>query len=166
MNRIINKNAVFCLPFWFLTSLVILFSCGESKKDSGRGGIPAEVIKNPASADKGSNPGLLPTMVFEKDEHDFGKLLQGETVTFGFKFKNTGGSDLIIASVSTSCGCTVTDYPKEAIPPLKQGVVMVTFKTEGRRGFQHKTVTVMANTQPNTKVLKVKAEIRTPDNEN
>lgn len=144
---------------------VALFSCKHSNTSGKEKALPGDVINNPASAGKNANPGELPVMTFTTDEHNFGRLIQGETVTFGFKFKNTGGSDLVIASVSSSCGCTVTDYPKDPVSPGKEGVVMVTFKTEGKRGFQHKSVTVMANTQPNTKVLKISAEIRLPEDE-
>jgi len=141
---------------------VALASCGN-KADNKAKPLPTDLINNPASAGNKNASGQLPAMKFGSDEHDFGRLVQGETVSYGFTFTNTGGSDLIIASVSSSCGCTVTEYPKEPVAPGKQGVITVTFKTEGKRGFQHKTVTVMANTQPNTKVLKISAEIRLPE---
>lgn len=144
---------------------ISLGSCNKSSQDQKAKKLPKELINNPATAGNASKTGELPVMAFETDEHDFGRLIQGETVSYGFKFKNTGGSDLIIASVSSSCGCTVTDYPKDPLAPGNSGVVTVTFKSEGKRGFQHKNVTVMANTQPNTKVLKISAEIRLPEEE-
>ena len=142
-----------------------LSSCGTRTKNAKDDALSGSVIENAATAGKPSDPGQMPAMSFPMDEHDFGRLIQGTTVSYGFKFTNTGGSDLVIASVSSSCGCTVTDYPKDPVKPGKDGLVMVTFKTEGKRGFQHKTVTVMANTQPNTKVLKISAEVRLPEDE-
>ncbi len=147
--------------FSLVLSMALLLSSACQPSGSEDKEISSEVIHNPASADGKTNPGILPEITFEKDEHDFGRLMQGETVTYGFKFRNTGKSDLIISSVSSSCGCTVTDYPRDPIPAGSQGVIQVTFKSEGRRGFQNKTVTVMSNTQPNTRVLRVKCEIRT-----
>ncbi len=145
-----------------LMLMALLIGSGCQSNGPGEKDISSEVINNPASAEGKTNPGILPEITFEKDEHDFGRLMQGETVTYGFKFRNTGKSDLLISSVSSSCGCTVTDYPSDPIPAGNEGVIQVTFKSEGRRGFQNKTVTVMANTQPNTKVLRVRCEIRTP----
>ncbi|MHC1707644.1 MAG: DUF1573 domain-containing protein [Bacteroidales bacterium] len=153
----------------YIAMLVLLFfifitiSCNPDNTKNEEKTIASDVIHNPATAGDKKAAGHMPVMAFNKEEHDFGRLIQGETVSFGFIFKNTGGSDLIIASVSSSCGCTVTNYPRDPVAPGTEGVVTVTFKTEGRRGFQHKTVTVMANTQPNTKVLKVNAEIRLPE---
>ena len=83
----------------------------------------------------------------------------GETVSYPFKFKNTGKSDLIIADVSTSCGCTVTSYNKEPIHPGKEGVIRVSFNSAGKHGYQNKSIVIVANTQPNTFVLRIKAEV-------
>jgi hypothetical protein len=85
--------------------------------------------------------------------------LQGETVSYPFKFKNSGKSDLIIADVSTSCGCTVPSYPKEPIHPGQDGVIKVSFNSAGKHGFQNKSIVIVANTQPNTVILRIKAEV-------
>jgi len=106
----------------------------------------------------------MPQITFTEDEHDFGKVIQGEKVTFSFRFKNTGDGDLIIADVSSSCGCTVPKFTKEPISPGSDGTILVTFDSNNRKGFQNKTVTVVSNTQPNTKVLKIKAMIIVPEN--
>lgn len=134
--------------------LVLSISCNDGRKD-----IPASVINNPATASGKPDTGALPVMSFRTEEHDFGKVHEGETVSYGFVFKNTGKGNLVISSVSTSCGCTVTDYPKDAIKVGDEKMVTVSFKTEGKRGFQQKTVTVMANTVPNTKTLTIKAQV-------
>lgn len=139
----------------FLFFLLLLnISCNYGKKD-----IPGSVVDNPATASGKPNTANLAVMSFKTDEHDFGKVHEGETVSYGFAFKNTGKGDLVISGVSSSCGCTVSDYPKDAIKPGEEKTVTVSFKTEGKRGFQQKTVTVMANTIPNTKVLTIKAQV-------
>ena len=104
----------------------------------------------------------LPVITFDKESHDFGKVTQGEKVTFNFKFKNTGKSDLLITSVNTSCGCTASEFPREAIKPGEQRSLRVTFDSQGRKGIQNKTVTVVSNCQPDTKVLRIKAMVVTP----
>jgi hypothetical protein len=69
---------------------------------------------------------------------------------------------LIIQSASGSCGCTVPDFPKEPIPPGREGYIRVMFNSEGKSGMQEKQVTVLANTLPNTITVRVKAEIVQP----
>ena len=99
---------------------------------------------------------------FDKEKHDFGKGIQGEVVTFAFKFENIGQSDLLIATVSSSCGCTVTKYSKDPIAPGEMGSIQVTFNSSGRKGYQSKSVSIMANTQPSRTILKVEARIKEP----
>ena len=69
--------------------------------------------------------GKDPVMKFETDVHDFGKISQGEKVTYAFKFKNAGGSNLVINEAHGSCGCTVPSYPKDPIAPGEEGVISV-----------------------------------------
>lgn len=52
---------------------------------------------------------------FETEEHNFGTIKQGESVTYEFKFSNTGNEPIIITKAEGSCGCTVPIYPKEPI---------------------------------------------------
>jgi hypothetical protein len=104
----------------------------------------------------------LPIMTFDETLHDFGTVIEGETVTYNFKFTNTGKIDLIIASVSATCGCTATKYTREPIAPGKTGVITVTFDSRRRGGFQNKTITVAANTQPSKTILRIKAQVVSP----
>ena len=104
-------------------------------------------------------------MKFEETEHDFGKLIQGETVSYEFQFTNSGKSDLIIVDVSTSCGCTVPSFPKTPIHCGDKGVIKVTYNSSGKHGFQSKNILVVANTQPNTTLLRIKAQVVSPNSE-
>ena len=70
---------------------------------------------------------------------------------------------MIISSATGSCGCTVADYPKLPIKPNQESEITVTFDSDGKHGYQHKTVTLLANTQPNRKVLSVKVVVFTPE---
>ena len=89
-------------------------------------------------------------ITFEKDLHDFGEIIQGEKVNTEFKFTNTGKNDLLISDAYGSCGCTVPEWPKEPIAPGQSGVIKVQFNSANRSGLFNKTVTVVANTQPNS----------------
>lgn len=93
-----------------------------------------------------------------KTEHDFGKIKQAEPVQATFYFTNNGEQPLIISSVKTSCGCTASDFSKEAIMPGKKGFVKATYNATSTGAFS-KTVTVFANTEESMVVLTVKGEV-------
>ena len=54
----------------------------------------------------------FPVIEFDKNNHDFGEISEGDIAETEFVFTNVGESDLIISDASGSCGCTVPDYPK------------------------------------------------------
>lgn len=158
----INTRRFFYPIACFLgAAMFLLTSCRGNSSDGGL--IPSDVVKNPNSADGKLDASDMPVLEFEKDFHDFGRVIQGEKVSFGFQFKNTGKSDLIISTVSSSCGCTVPDFPKTPVKPGESHRIDVKFDSEGRRGFQNKTVTIVSNTQPNTQVIRIKAEVILPE---
>lgn len=142
-----------------LTGIFLITSC-RSESDSPN--LDADSVELPISADGQNKTGRLPKMVFDKELHDFGIIKAGEKVSYSFRFVNRGGGDLIIQSASGSCGCTVPDFPKEPIPPGREGYIRVMFNSEGKSGIQEKQVTVLANTLPNTITVRVKAEIVQP----
>ncbi len=90
-----------------------------------------------------------PVMKFEKESHDFGKLIVGNKVSYDFKFTNTGKSPLIITDGFASCGCTKPTWPKTPIKPGENGIIHVTFDSRGKSpGLQDKLITITANTTP------------------
>jgi hypothetical protein len=143
-----------------MLSLMVIISCSGDKTQ-----IPANVVNIPNSANGNNNQDELPVIKFNTIEHDFGKVIQGEVVTFGFKFKNTGKSDLVIANISAACGCTASEYPKTPVKPGEENVVEVSFDSSGKQGFQNKTLEVAANTQPSNTVLSIKAIVIIPENQ-
>jgi Protein of unknown function (DUF1573) len=108
-------------------------------------------------------PAKTTNMVFNKKEHDFGEIKQGDKVNYTFTFKNTGSNDLSIASANASCGCTVPEYTKDPIKPGKSGKMKVSFDSSGKTGVQTKTVTVRANTPTGYETLNIKATIKGGD---
>ncbi len=139
----------------------LLFLVAFSACHNKQGNIPADVVTNPNTA-SGKARNNLPVIEFDKEIHDFGKLIRGEKVSYGFKFRNTGKSDLVISQVKTSCGCTVSRFPKEPVKPGEERVITVTFDSSGRKGIQNKSITVLSNCQPSTKVLRIKAKVIAP----
>jgi hypothetical protein len=137
----------------------ILYSCGGQTD----GKLPTDLINNPMSASDQKSENTLPEITFEKTTHDYGRLIQGEKVSYSFKYTNTGTADLLISNVTAGCGCTVPRFTRDPIKPGENGTVTVIFDSQGRRGFQNKSVTVISNTIPNTTALNVKAIIVVPE---
>ena len=147
-----------------LFAALLIFGCkpnGQNRQET----ISTDVVQNPNSASGNANQGSLPIIKFDDIEHDFGRIIEGESVSYVFNFKNTGKSDLLIAEVSTSCGCTVPSYPKTPIRPGETGTIKVAFNSNGKRGFQTKNILVVSNTQPNTTVIRIKAQVVNPGTE-
>lgn len=138
-----------------LLTILTFVACGP---DNGGKELDSDDIKVNASANGSTNEDL-PEMKFEADEFDFGMITQGEKVSHAFIFKNTGKTNLIISGASGSCGCTVPEWSKEPIEPGKEGKINVVFNSEGKRGKQEKTVTIVTNCEPATRVVRIKAEI-------
>lgn len=96
---------------------------------------------------------------FSEYEHDFGKVAEGEKISYIFKFTNAGSGPLVIASAVTSCGCTVPKYDDKPIPPGISGDLEVVFDTSGRNGMQTKTVSVRSNASVPIVLIKITAEV-------
>jgi len=139
---------------FFAVSLISLISCSNDQDKT----IGTDSVNNTASASGSANTDL-PEMKFEEEVFDFGRITQGEKVSHAFKFKNTGNKNLIISGASGSCGCTVPEWPKEPVQAGQEGTVNVVFNSEGKSGIQEKTVTIVSNCEPATRIIRIKAEI-------
>lgn len=135
--------------------LSTLLSCGNQSNNESLG---TDEISNSASAN-GKLSEELPEIKFEEEVFDFGRITQGEKVSHEFSFTNVGTKNLIISGASGSCGCTVPEWPKEPILPGGKGVINVVFSSEGKSGLQEKTVTIVTNCEPATRVIRIKTEI-------
>jgi hypothetical protein len=142
------------------SSLILMSSCKEPSKE-----ITTGDVMNTKSAE-GSSNASLPDIKFGEETHDFGRITQGEKVAYAFKFKNTGSANLIISSAHGSCGCTIPDYPKKPILPGEEGVINVVFASEGKSGVVEKSVTIVTNCEPSTKIIYIKANIIVPTSAN
>ena len=141
---------------------MLLVSCGDMKKKvDSKEQLSADLVKSSKTAREGVNKEGMPVFNFEKEEHDFGVLIDGEKVTYSFRFTNSGDTPLIISNATGSCGCTVPSYPKQPIDPGKSASIDVTFDSKGRTGRQSKAVTLTANTNPNRKVIRIHSEVIT-----
>lgn len=136
-----------------ILSLSILFfvACNNNNTDQ------SEVDTSVLETDSENVP--EPEITFDHVAHDFGKITEGESVEHTFKFKNTGKSDLLLSSVTASCGCTTPNWPKEPIAPGESDEIKVVFNSAGKSGLVSKDVTILANTNPVKTILQIKVEI-------
>ncbi len=151
------------IKYWVIFLFSIgLISCNNQNKEKVIYSV--EDIENFVSADENKKKDVenLPIISFEKSVHDFGKVMQGERLSYTFTFKNTGKSNLIIESTQASCGCTTTIPPKAPIRPGETGEIKVTFDSKTKEGKVSNAVAVMANTHPIYTVIKVEAEVIKP----
>ena len=148
------------LPFLlFCFSAFLLLSCGNRNSE-----LTVSDIKNPMTAD-GMNEqqkASLPDIKFDELSYDFGKVIQGEVLSYTFHFKNVGKSSLLISSVEASCGCTTSIPPKAPIRPGEKGEISITFDSKHKNGEVTSYLVVTANTYPAQTVLTVNANVVTP----
>jgi hypothetical protein len=109
---------------------------------------------------KASQERAKTAMSFAQTVHDFGVITEGEVKEYSFQFKNTGNAPLYIEHAKGSCGCTVPQWPKEAIAPGASGQIVVKFNSTNKVGKNSKKVTIVANTEPISTVLTITADVK------
>lgn len=103
--------------------------------------------------------GPIAEMEFEQTTYDFGTVEEGTTVTQVFTFTNTSDEPLILSSAKGSCGCTVPQWPREAIMPGETASLTVQFDSRNKRGKRSQKVTLTANTNPPQTFLYLTGEV-------
>jgi len=111
------------------------------RRPAGRGTTPRKVTGAPA-------------IQFERLEHDFGSVYEGDEVRHTFTFTNTGDAPLVISRVKATCGCTVPSKPEEPIPAGGSASIEVAFNTKGKKDHQRKEISVFSN-DPELPMLKL-----------
>ena len=139
-------------------SMLSLALLGVSCDDNAAKKIKSENVEIAKERDDEIKNGG-PRIKFDKTEHDFGTISEGDVVETVFTFTNTGKSELIIASAKGSCGCTVPEWPKEPILPGEEGQILVKFNSTSRTNLQQKQVTLVTNTETGKEILTIKAQV-------
>jgi hypothetical protein len=138
--------------------LVILLAAACNNQSSNKPDV--NMIENPATAsDPSAESKNLTEMTFETMEHNFGDIIEGQSVEKTYNFTNTGKNQLLIDRCDVTCGCTVPSFPKEPINPGGKGSIKVVFNSSGKSGLNNKTVTVFANVKGGNVVLKFTANV-------
>ena len=101
-----------------------------------------------------------PKIVFDKTQHDFGKVNEGDgAASYDFQFTNVGTTPLIIQSVKTPCDCTTPEWTKQPIRPGETGFIKVSYDVKGRPGVIDKTITVHSNSSSSPDNLRIIGEV-------
>ena len=115
-----------------------------------------------AAAERDAVASKFPVLEFDKKEHDFGEIEAKTKVETTFKYTNTGDAPLVITDIKSSCGCTVPqDWSREPLLPGDKGEFTVKFNGSGSNKVS-KTITVTANTEKGSEIVKISAFVR-PD---
>lgn len=150
-----NKQTIQISFISFIVAFAISFSITSCDSD------PSKKIKEEnvqSTKDRLKNTSDFPVIQFDKNNHDFGEIQEGDVAETEFMFTNVGKSDLIISDASGSCGCTVPDYPKNIpIKPGESGKIKVKFDSNNRPGMQRKAVTLITNTLKEKQILNIKS---------
>ena len=149
--------------FWIITAILtvgLLFGgCHQKQAKEGDFTVDDVHIPQTASGLSDKEAEKMPVISFEKTTYDFGEVIEGERLTYAFKFKNTGKSNLIIYSSEATCGCTTSQPPKAPVRPGESGEITVTFESQGQKGKVEKRILVGANTYPSETILTITANV-------
>ncbi len=128
---------------------IVVISCA---RDKGEAGLDANALNTDSTGD-------IPQIEFLNEFHDFGRIIEGEIVSYTFQFRNTGKGGLVITSASASCGCTIPTYSKQPVAPGETGKLEIVFDSHGKRGIQNKTIAIRTNAKKGRNILIISADV-------
>ena len=146
----------------YLITLLVSLSLMSCESSLDKKIITTELVNSPLTANRNAEKVSTPNIEMLETSFDFGEIQQGESVTHEFILKNSGDAELIITAAKGSCGCTVPEWPKSPISEGEEAVIKVTFNSAGKSGKQNKTVTLVSNSIPNTKVISIIGNVIIP----
>lgn len=136
----------------FLAGMMLaILACG-GQNDSGQAGVSM-------GSGEGQDAQGEPLMHFDTLVHDFGTIIEGESVVCYFDYSNRGGGDLVITGVEATCGCTVPSWSREPLKPGARDTLQLIFDASGRNGEQRKQVTVKSNASNGFVRLTIRARV-------
>lgn len=146
-----KSNGIFLVTFdaakkqeyGFITNRIYLSFNGEEKyNDALKVSATIEEDFSKLSAAELEN---APRIDYSSKIFDFREIPEGKTVDYTFTIRNLGKRDLIIRSVTASCGCTTGKPASNTVPPGGKTELKVSFDSREKTGLQNKTITVISN---------------------
>lgn len=155
-----KKTPYLILPV--IAGLLLAVSCGQKDKDVQAVTVDDVHIPRTAAGVSQKEQSKMPVIAFETTEYDFGDVIQGERLSYAFRFRNAGKSNLIIYSTDATCGCTTSAMPKAPVRPGGKSEIVVTFDSKNQQGKVRKRILVGANTYPAETILYITADVSKP----
>ena len=134
------KKIFVIIPLFILT---VFIGCSQTNPPAAQQTPAADFIK------------------FETVSHEFGTIPNNGNGTFDFIFTNNGKEPLLLKNVSSSCGCTVPEWPKEPVAPGAKGTIKVKYNTANVGPFT-KTITVYSNGSASPITLRISGTVEAP----
>lgn len=105
------------------------------------------VLAGSALAEEGPKkaPPKGPRISVEPDRFDFGRTVQNKTLQKEFVVRNYGTEDLVIESVSTTCGCAAALTESRVVKAGGATPLRVTLETRNYSGRVERRVLVRSN---------------------
>ena len=144
-----------------LSILIIFIARSASFSQKTTTGVKKVKPTSTEEVKKAKTDKKAPEIIFEKTTYDYGTIEKGSDGICEFVFKNTGKQPLILNNCKSSCGCTVTKWPKEPIKKKQTGVIKVKYNTN-RVGNFAKSVTVYSNAKNSPVRLTIKGKVKKP----
>ena len=144
------KNIV--LTLLAVALLAGIIGCRKKGEPSPESKIEAEAFKDTT----------LITFIDSVTFH-FDTIMQDDKVEHTFRLVNSGDKNLLITRAFGSCGCTVPEYPKDPVKPGDTASIHVTFNSAGKKGDQHKNVTLVCNTAVRNEMVYLSGFVKTED---
>jgi len=102
------------------------------------------------------------TVKVNTEKYDFGKIKQGNPVSFYFEITNISDKPIVVESANATCGCTTPEKPTEPIMPGAVGKIKVVYNAAALNAFTKDVYIKFAGIdQPKT--VHITGEVLTPE---
>ena len=156
----LRSTMLHCLrrPVFVVIIVLTTFACSEQPQNDKSGltidGVPVATLFG-----RGKN-GEAAVIQLNEERFDFDTLAADQVVEHKFRFSNAGDAPLLIASVKSTCGCTVPSWPEGVIEPGEFGDITVSFDAAGRSGRFIKKIQIRSNASPPVKSIRISGFIQ------
>lgn len=101
-----------------------------------------------------------PQATWLERHHDFGVFMEQDgKVSCQMRLTNTGDKPLLIVKAQAGCGCTVVNFPEDAIMPGDTATVSITYNPSGRPGQFTKQALIFTNTTTKRSILEITGNV-------
>ena len=104
-----------------------------------------------------ANRGAEPEMVFERTSHDFGDVQRkGGDLIAMFRFRNDGGTPLVIKKVHKSCSCMTVDFSRKPVMPGESGEIKIKYEPHKvEAGMFNKVIQIYTNESKKVRLITI-----------